>query len=149
MSGPSRRGALCLAAFMAMALISSPAPADAGEAPLAIRGYDPVAYFTDGAPAHGRPDMSLEWDERRYLFSTAEHREMFKADPMRFAPQFASYCAVSLARGEVEDGNPEYWLIRDGRLYLFGKPVGPALFEQSFAGNVARAEANRAIVKQR
>ena len=64
------------------------------------------------------------------------HRELFKADPVRYAPQFSSYCAISLTRGEVVEGNPEYWLISGGKLYLFGKPTGPAVFQQALTENI-------------
>ena len=66
--------------------------------PLAIKGYDPVAYFTDGKPRRGLPEFEYEWDEHRYRFSSTEHRELFKADPVRYAPQFANFCAMSLAQ---------------------------------------------------
>ena len=65
---------------------------------MAIKGYDPVAYFTDGMPKRGLPDFEYLWDEYRYHFSSAEHRELFKADPARYAPEFANFCAMSLAR---------------------------------------------------
>jgi hypothetical protein len=106
--------------------------------PLAIKGYDPVAYFAAGKPA---------WDERRYRFASAAHRELFKADPERYAPQFANFCAMSLANGELVEANPENWLISDGKLYIFGKTVGPALFQRDLAGNVARANQNRALIQ--
>lgn len=121
----------------------------AGEAvPLALKGYDPVAYFTAGKATHGSPDIEYEWDERRYRFASAEHRDAFKADPVRYAPQFANYCAMALVEGEVIDGNPEYWLISDGKLYLFGKPVGPELFQRNLAGNLTKAEENRFLVEK-
>src|SRR6266576_496566 len=88
-------------------------------APLAIKGYDTVAYFTEGGPARGLPEFEYEWDEYRYLFSSAQHRELFKADPVHYAPQFANLCAVALTRGELDEANPEYWLVSDGKLYLF------------------------------
>lgn len=121
----------------------------ADELPLAIKGYDPVAYFTLGKPAPGRPDLEYEWDERRYLFSRAEHRELFKADPVRYAPQFPNFCAMSLARGEVVDANPENWLVADGKLYMFGKSIGPDLFKQDLAENTAKANQNRALVQKK
>jgi hypothetical protein len=115
-------------------------------APLAIRGYDPVAYFTVGKPTRGLPEFEYEWDEHRYRFARVEHLQMFKADPVRYAPQFAGFCAVALTRGEVEEGNPEYWLVSEDKLYLFGKPIGPALFQQDIAGNLAKADQNRPLV---
>ena len=90
----SRRKALLLTGLFATSLLSSAtAPARAQESALAIKGYDPVAYFTDGKPARGLPEFEYEWDEQRYRFASAEHRELFKADPVRYAPQFGNFCA--------------------------------------------------------
>ena len=119
--------------------------------PLAIKGYDPVAYFVMGTPTRGLPDFELEWDEHRYRFVSAEHRELFKADPVRYAPQFGDYCAMALAEGELDLANQENWLISDGKLYIFGKPapMGPALFQQDLAANVAKANQNRPLILAR
>ena len=57
-------------------------------------------------------------------FRGAEHRELFKADPVRYAPQFGNFCAMALTRGELDEANPENWLISDGKLYIFGKADG-------------------------
>jgi hypothetical protein len=124
----------------------------AGEgATLAIKGYDPVAYFTIGTPVRGLPEIEYEWDEYRYRFSRPEHRDLFKADPVRYAPQFGNFCAMALTRGELDEANPENWLISDGKLYVFGKPapLGPVLFQQDLAGNIAKANQNRALIHTR
>ena len=83
----------------------------AGRIPLAIKGYDPVAYFTLQRATPGVAQYGYEWDEHRWQFANAQHRDLFKADPVRYAPQFENFCAVALARGEVREANPEYWLI--------------------------------------
>ena len=70
-------------------------------ATVAIKGYDPVAYFTLAKPTIGLAEFAYEWDEQRYFFVRAEHRDIFKADPVRYAPQFANFCAVALTRGET------------------------------------------------
>lgn len=125
-------------------------PAQASEKlPVAIKGYDPVAYFTAGKPTRGRPDVELVWDEHRYQFASEENRARFKADPVRYAPQFSDYCAMALSKGELVEANPENWTIADGKLYIFGKPVGPQLFTQDVAANKAKAEANRKILPPR
>ena len=114
--------------LVAGATFASASPSVAAEkVPLAIKGYDPVAYFTIGSPTRGLPEIEYEWDEHRYRFASAEHRELFKADPVRYAPQFGNFCAMALAQGELDEANPENWLISDGKLYIFGKsaPMGP------------------------
>lgn len=123
-------------------------PVRAEDAVLAIKGYDPVAYFTDGHPVQGVRDFEYVWDDHVYRFASAEHRDMFKADPVRYAPQFGNFCAMALAKGEVVVANPENWLISDGKLYVFGSPApaGPVLFQKDLAGNVMKANQNRPIL---
>jgi YHS domain-containing protein len=125
--------------LLALSLGAAIAPASGDTVPLAIRGYDPVAYFTLGAPARGLAQLEYEWDEQRYRFSRPEHRELFKANPARYAPQFANRCAMALTRGEIHEPHPEYWLIIEGKLYLFGTRSGPELFKRDLARNVAKA----------
>jgi hypothetical protein len=115
-------------------------------APVAIRGYDPVAYFTLQRATPGVAQFDYQWDEHRWQFKTARHRDLFKADPVRYAPQFANFCAVALSRGEVREANPEYWLISDGKLYLFGKNYGPDLFRKDLEMNIQRANHNRGLL---
>ena len=149
MDNVSRRNAIRFVLAVVAALIATSMPSFATEAvPLAIKGYDPVAYFTTGSPTRGLPEIEYEWDEHRYLFANAEHRELFKTDPLRYAPQFGNFCAMALAEGELTEANPENWLISDGKLYIFGKPapMGPALFQQDLVANIAKANENRALI---
>jgi hypothetical protein len=96
---------------------------------LVLKGYDPVAYFTEGKPVQGDPRFAYEWDEGRYHFATAKHRDMFAADPERYAPQFGGYCTGSMARNVRNEGDPEGWVIQDGKLYVFGIPKFKAIAE--------------------
>ena len=147
----SRRSTIrSLMLFAAVSMLPASGLLAAETAPLAIKGYDPVAYFTIGKPGKGRPEYEYEWDERRYLFLSARDREMFRADPVRYAPQFADFCAMALSMGEIVEADPENWLISDGKLYIFGKAGGPTLFKQDLAANIVKANQNRALLpKQR
>jgi len=115
---------------------------------LALRGYDPVAYFTDGKPVQGTAEFEFEWDDHRWRFASAEHRDLFKASPVRYAPQFGNYCAMALALNQIVVADPENWLVSDGKLYVFGKPApaGPELFRKDLAGNISKANSSRAIL---
>ena len=149
MLGVSRRIVARLLLLLPTALFVGLPSAAAEKLPLAIKGYDPVAYFTLDKAVLGTPDIEFEWDEQRYHFATAEHRELFKADPLRYAPQFTKFCAMALARGEVHEANPEYWLVSDGKLYLFGGPSGWEQFRQDPGGNIAKANGNRDLIPKR
>lgn len=148
----TRRDAVLMALVaIGSSLTGALAHAGAEILPLAIKGYDPVAYFVLGAAARGVPEFELEWDEQRYRFASAEHRAIFKNAPMQYAPQFGNFCAMALSRGELDEANPENWLISEGKLYIFGKtaPMGPSLFQQDLAGNIARANANQEMTRNR
>lgn len=151
MRNPADRRAfrlLLLVLFLFPTTISS---ATAQTSPLAIKGYDPVAYFTTGKPTPSLPEFKYEWGGHLYQFSRSNHLERFKAEPARYAPQFGSYCAMALSKAELVVADPENWLISDGKLYVFGKPApaGPALFHKDLAGNIAKAEQNRPLTLKR
>ena len=85
---------------------------------LAIKGYDPVAYFTDNGPAQGKAEYSATYNNAIYHFVNAANRDQFKADPQAYAPQYGGYCAVGVAMGKKFETDPEAWKIEGGKLYL-------------------------------
>jgi YHS domain-containing protein len=95
-----------------------PAPA------LAIKGYDPVAYFVEGRPVKGVASIAYDFDDSRYHFSSAKSRERFAADPSRYVPQFGGLCAAGLADGRIIESDPTAFVVRDGKLYLFQAAKG-------------------------
>jgi YHS domain-containing protein len=149
MPGLSRRNVIRALVLLTAGFAAAPRSVAAEKARLAIKGFDPVAYFTDGGPARGTPEIEYEWDDQRYRFASEAHRELFKADPVRYAPQFASFCAMSLAKGELVEADPASWLINDGKLYIFGKREGPELFRRNLADNIAKANQNRTLIEKR
>ncbi|KIP78964.1 hypothetical protein SN11_04510 [Vibrio harveyi] len=85
---------------------------------LAIKGYDPVAYFTDNGPAQGKAEYSATYNNAIYHFMNAANRDQFKADPQAYAPQYGGYCAFGVAMGKKFETDPEAWKIEGGKLYL-------------------------------
>jgi hypothetical protein len=143
----SRRDAVGLMALVATYPLVTAIPSTAAQgSALAIKGYDPVAYFTDGKPTRGLPEIQYDWNGYRYRFSRPEHRELFKVDPVRYAPQFGNFCAMALSNGKLVEADPKNWLISDGKLYVFGKPGGPDLFRRDLAGNVAKTHLNQTLL---
>ena len=86
---------------------------------ISLSGYDPVSYFVDGKPAKGSHKLWYSFDDVVYLFRSSEHRAMFAADPERYAPQYAGYCAGGVSEGYKVEADPEAWIIANGRLYVF------------------------------
>ncbi|MFN1648810.1 YHS domain-containing (seleno)protein [Vibrio rotiferianus] len=85
---------------------------------LAIKGYDPVAYFTDNGAVQGKAEYSATYNNAIYHFANAANREQFKSDPQAYAPQYGGYCAFGVAMGKKFETDPEAWKIEGGKLYL-------------------------------
>lgn len=85
---------------------------------VAIRGYDPVAYFRDGGPRLGKVEFSVRHAGAVWRFTSAQHRALFEADPERYLPAYGGFCAYGTSRGYLVKIEPEAWTIVDGRLYL-------------------------------
>jgi YHS domain-containing protein len=139
---------LILAGFIAVLFLGSSGLAQTSDDRLALKGYDPVAYFTDKHPIVGNSQYQHEWDGAIYRFASAKHLELFKADPDRYLPQYHNWCAASVAKGEKVRPNPENWLVVDGRLYLFGKSIGPDLMRADPAAMKREADKNWPSVSQ-
>ena len=97
---------------------------------VALKGYDPVSYFTDGKPEKGSKEFTFAFDDTTYWFKSAEHRDKFAADPEHYAPQFDGYCAVQLSRGRKVEADPEAWTITNGKLYVFSVQRGVPKFQE-------------------
>jgi YHS domain-containing protein len=133
---------LLMLAGLIGALVLGSTVVQASEERLALKGYDTVAYFTEKRPMMGDPKYQHEWDGAIYRFASAKHLDMFKADPDRYLPQHRNFCSASLARGEQVTPDPNYWIVHEGRLYLFGGPKGPDRLLADPEGLKARANAN-------
>jgi YHS domain-containing protein len=70
---------------------------------VAIKGYDPVAYFTYHKPVKGAEAHRFAYEGVAYQFASEAHRKAFAADPSRYAPQFGGFCAYGTAAGHKAD----------------------------------------------
>ena len=109
---------------------------------LAVGGYDPVAYFTQGKPVEGSGDLEYDWNGVTWRFSTPENRAAFKADPQAYAPQYGGYCAWAVSQGYTASSIPEAWRIVDGKLYLNYSKGVQKTWTEDIPGNIAKADAN-------
>ncbi len=117
-------------------------PVSTDHAGHAIRGYDVVAYFADGQPQPGLAAYSHDWKGAVWLFASAAHRDAFKADPERYAPQFGGYCAYAISKGHAVEARPDVWSIVDDKLYLNLGSGAQQKWREDVPGNIARAVDN-------
>ena len=138
------------AAVLALTAIFTVAPAHAEQAPVhtaflsnvAVGGYDPVAYFTDGRPVRGTTQYRTVHGGYEYRFASAEHLAAFRANPPRYLPQYGGYCAWAVSQGYTAAGNPQNWRIVDGKLYLNYNDEIQTRWERDIPGFIRNGNAN-------
>jgi YHS domain-containing protein len=131
---------LVVLGFPALALTNTLLNLD--KAGVAIRGYDPVAFFTDHKPIMGNPAFHARHNGAVYYFVSRDHRDLFTADPARYEPAFGGYCAYGVSHNKLVEIDVEAFQIVDGRLLLqYSKGVRNE-FNKDTKGNLARANAN-------
>jgi hypothetical protein len=116
---------------------------------LALRGYDPVAYFTDGRPVLGDFTITAQHDGATYRFASEDHKERFLKDPAKYLPEYGGFCAFGTAQGVKVDGDPNVWKIVDNKLYLNLAPAVAKRWEQDVSGNIKTADEKWTVVKDK
>lgn len=117
-------------------------PVNTDEGGVAIRGFDPVAYFTVGRPVQGVSAFEHEWRGATWRFANEEHLDRFAAEPRRYAPRYGGYCAGAMWRGFTAPIDPNAFAIVDGKLYLaYAKEIMQE-FKEEAEDSVPTADAN-------
>jgi hypothetical protein len=118
------------------------------------KGNDTVAYFTDGRAVKGSSQFEYVYDDARWRFSNAAHREMFVADPDHYMPQYGSYCSACVAlkwcaaQFPNHPADPEAWTIVNGKLYMVGDKKALDQWRANSAENIKLANARWATIQQ-
>ena len=109
----------------------------------AIRGVDPVAYFSlepGDSAVKGDDAFTHEWMGATWKFVSAENRDAFAADPEKYAPQYGGYCAFAVSHGFTKPINVNAWRIVDDKLYLNLSKGVKRKWEKDIPGNISRAD---------
>lgn len=107
---------------------------------IAIRGADPVAYFTQGRYVAGDAAFAVQWKGAEWRFSSADHMAAFEGNPEKYAPQYGGYCAYAASKGAIATTVPDAWTIYEGKLYLNYSDYVRGVWSQDMAGNIALAD---------
>lgn len=136
MTGHGLRRGVAAAAMLILATVPGSATSELVNTgyfgDVAIRGYDTVAYFTEGRAVEGSATYSHRWLGATWHFASAENRDRFAEDPLRYAPQYGGHCADGVSFGTITTNiYPKAWRIIDGKLYLSYDPGAAEGFEKS------------------
>jgi YHS domain-containing protein len=148
---------LLLSALLVLMFVAA-TPASAGDHRLlatdadhvAIQGYDTVAYFTDGKAIKGSSTYEYVWDDAKWYFASAVHRDSFIAEPEHYMPRFGGFCAGAMRIRLLVPANPEAWAIVDGKLFMVaGDAKDIDQWKVNAASNIQKANEIWADVKNR
>ena len=135
-----------LRVILAMSLLIASTVVSAGEYferdGVALRGYDPVSYFTEGKPQPGVPTHSYVYKGSKFHFASADNQKLFADNPEKYAPQFGGFCAYGTAQGYKVSTQPDAFAVVDGELYLNYNREVVNIWQQDVPGNIAKAEEN-------
>ena len=116
---------------------------------VAVHGFDPVAYFAQGRPLIGSAKHAVVHDGATYRFASASNMKTFQAGPDQYVPAFGGYCAYGVAVGAKFDGDPRYWKIVDGKLYLHHNEQIQETWLEDVPGNIQKAKKNWTQIKHK
>jgi YHS domain-containing protein len=110
---------------------------------VAIGGYDTVAFHTDAKPAPGSPQFTAQYQGVTWQFASAAHRDLFAANPAKYAPAYGGWCSAGASKGKKVPTKPEYWAVVDGQLYLNSSDAAHnKLFLADTGGTIRKGESN-------
>lgn len=109
---------------------------------VALAGYDAVSYFSASAPQKGNSQFTATYLGGTYQFASAENRDLFAQDPLKYAPQFGGYCGYGASRGYVAPVDPEAFTIMNGRLILQNSKSVLELWKKDPEGRLKLADQN-------
>jgi YHS domain-containing protein len=116
------------------------AVADGEDKHLMLFGGDVVAYFADGTNKSGSPAFKSVYKGVTFRFASAGHKAQFDQSPEKYVPQYGGYCANGIVYGIPWGGDADVWMIRDGKLYIFGGKGSRDAFMLDVPKNLALAD---------
>ena len=116
-------------------------------APLAIHGYDPVAYFSEGVAMAGSAKHTVVKNGAAYRFVSEVNKRQFDKNPERYLPKYGGFCAYGASVGKKFDGDPRVWKIVQDRLYFNLNPDIKATWTKDVSGNIEKADRNWKKIK--
>lgn len=106
----------------------------------AIKGYDPVAFFTESRPVKGQDSLIYVWNGAKWEFSSRANLDRFRAEPEKYAPQYGGYCAYGTSQGHKASTQVDTWSVVDGKLYFNYNEKVKEIWVKDRAGLIMKAD---------
>ena len=119
--------------------VNSSRPVNVNEKGVALRGFDPISYFSGKGPVMGSDSNKFVFEGATYWFASAENLAKFKANPSQYAPKFGGFCAMGVAKDKKIDSDPTAWRIVDGYLFVLQNKDVQKNWQVDVSGNLKSA----------
>jgi len=106
---------------------------------IALKGFDPVAYFLDGKPRKGDPGITSRYQGVVYEFANAANKAAFDKEPAKYVPEFNGYCAFGVTEGLKIDVDPHAYAINAGKLNVFFSEEARDAYQQDLSAKSKEA----------
>lgn len=115
----------------------------------ALDGYCVVSYQTRNKAVDGLPEFATKYRGQTYRFASLHARQAFLSDPTKYLPQYDAYCAEGVVRNELYPGDPEVFVVVNGRTFLFFNDRAKMKFVANPFKAIEIADANWATLKKK
>lgn len=86
---------------------------------IALAGYSPVSYLDLGLAQIGNKAYKSEYQKVVYYFTSEAQKATFDKNPSKYLPQYGGYCAFGVYAGAKFRVDPNKFLVKDGKYYLY------------------------------
>ena len=106
----------------------------------AVSAYDTVAYFTKNKAVKGDSKYTYRWKQAEWFFSSQKHKDLFIANPEKYAPQYGGYCSWKVSLNGTASSDPKAWKIINDKLYLNYSLAVQKRWEKEALSNIKKAD---------
>ena len=107
-----------------------------------LAGHDTVAYHTQGKAVLGDANITAVYNNAIYRFSNIQNRDLFVANPEKYAPAYGGYCALGVALGKKFYVDGKAFEVVNGQLYVNKNLSAYQAWKKDIPGNLKKSEKN-------
>ncbi len=86
---------------------------------IALQGYSPVSYLDLGLAQKGDKNFKSEFEKVTYYFTSEAQKITFDKNPEKYLPQYGGFCVFGIYAGAKFRVDPNKFLVKDGKYYLY------------------------------
>ncbi|MEZ4793639.1 MAG: YHS domain-containing (seleno)protein [Gelidibacter sp.] len=86
---------------------------------IALQGFSPVSYLDLGIAQKGLKEHKAIYDGLAYYFTSEDQKKSFEANPKKYLPEYGGYCAFGISVGAKFRVDPNKFVVKNGKYYLF------------------------------